>query len=256
MKKILLLMLTVTVISICNGQNAIGYSSTNAVPHREVYAQSNLTPQHTTAHDSILIMQWLDSILGNIHTENLNVVKLEHKYYTNYYDTILKAPIYSTYLLTKYHLIENVKRSPQFYHDPMVCCQATDQDYARNGKYDKGHLSPDADFRFDSTAEHEIMYCDNTAPQISRFNRGIWKELEMHVRNICNQYDSVTVWTGCIYSTSSLNGIRIPSNYWKVIKYQGKYSAWMGNNQENESNDINTMTADLFVIKELTGIEF
>lgn len=187
------------------------------------------------------------------------VVILPHTYYTCYYDTIKKAPIYSTYILTKAHLdTQACKRSPRFFADPMVSevNQANNKTYWHNGKYDKGHLSPDDDFRFDSTAEHEAMYYTNVAPQISSFNRITWKAVETFTRNICEKYDSVTVWTGCIYGSDQLNGISVPIDYWKVIRYDGQIQAWLGKNEPNTNSDQSSISDSVEDVEKLTGLTF
>lgn len=105
--------------------------------------------------------------------------------------------------------------------------QGSNGAYKGNGKYDKGHLAPAADFCFNTTAYRESMFYTNTAPQVDYFNEHLWESVEEAVRDSCRKYGKVKVYTGCVYGKERLRGIAIPSAYWKVIVYgQNQMAGW------------------------------
>lgn len=59
---------------------------------------------------------------------------------------------------------------------------ANDQDFRYSG-YDRGHLAPAADMSYSSKAMAESFLYSNVSPQLPSLNRGIWKNLELLVRN-------------------------------------------------------------------------
>lgn len=177
-----------------------------------------------------------------------------HKYYTIYYDSIMHGPDYTEYWLTKNKLKQVTNRPPTFYPDTSIDkkFQATNKLYVKS-IFDKGHLSPADDFRFNKDAEHESMYLTNIAPQMPRFNRGTWKALEAYTRRLTKQYDSIEVFTGVIYGDKKLSKgttfEEIPTYYWKVLMYSGIKEFYVGKNETPKTKDINSMkvTEDEFI---------
>jgi endonuclease G len=100
----------------------------------------------------------------------------------------------------------------------------------------------------------QTFYLSNISPQVPRFNRGYWKKLEKHVRDLTKEYDVVRVVTGPLYlpheakdgkkyvtyEVIGKNDAAVPTHFFKLI------SAWKGNsfsswgyilpNQEIESS--------------------
>ena len=83
---------------------------------------------------------------------------------------------WSAYCLTEEELVKNTSRSNDFRPDPEISTgSASLADYRKSG-YDRGHLSPAADFAFDEKAMSETFFMSNMSPQAGSFNRGIWKD--------------------------------------------------------------------------------
>lgn len=154
-------------------------------------------------------------------------ITIDHTYYSIRYDTISKYPLYTHYSLDSTKLINRVRRSKGFILDNKVksVLQGESSDYKYTG-WDKGHLSPNDDFRFDKVAEAENMIYTNVAPQNPKLNAGVWKALEIHARSVAKYY-SVEIWTGCIYGSSKTGKIFIPTHFWKLIKYSNMVEAYM-----------------------------
>ena len=131
---------------------------------------------------------------------------------------------WSAYCLTEEELAKNANRSNDFRPDPQISTgSASLSDYKKSG-YDRGHLSPAADFAFDEKAMSETFYMSNMSPQAGSFNRGIWKDLEAQVRVWAKIFGRVYVVSGPIlektadeYKSIGENRVTVPEFYYKVI---------------------------------------
>lgn len=89
--------------------------------------------------------------------------------------------------------------------------------------YDRGHLAPSADFRWNQKALSESYFYSNITPQAPDFNRESWVNLESALRTyvIANNVNLFVV-TGPILSADlekiekSPNGVAIPNYHFKV----------------------------------------
>lgn len=75
--------------------------------------------------------------------------------------------------------------------------RATKNDYVSSG-YDRGHLCAAADCLTQKAVEDSFSLT-NVAPQAPAFNRGYWKKIEHHARELTKQYRAVHVFTGPLY---------------------------------------------------------
>ena len=181
-----------------------------------------------------------------------HIITVHHKYYTLEYDTVLKSPLVSWYVQTTAHAISTNKidrKSVAAFHlDPLIPSRyqvASDNEYkAFNKKFDrfhgrdKGHLSPFTAFNFDIEAAKESMYYTNTAPQYPFFNEHSWEPLEMYVlKTLAPTHDSIFVYTGCLYSDSTMGNVPQPDYYWKVIIYSGNTESWIARNEFTTDSD-------------------
>ena len=131
---------------------------------------------------------------------------------------------WSAYCLTEEELVKNTSRSNDFRPDPEISTgSASLADYRKSG-YDRGHLSPAADFAFDEEAMSETFYMSNMSPQAGGLNRGIWKDLEAEVRLWAANFGRVYVVSGPIleksaseYKTIGENAVVVPEFYYKVL---------------------------------------
>jgi endonuclease G len=74
-------------------------------------------------------------------------------------------------------------------------------DYQKSG-YDRGHLAPAEDMWYSMETMVQSFFYSNMSPQLPRFNLGVWKKLEMQMRNWAVEYDNLYVVTGPILSDS------------------------------------------------------
>ena len=149
---------------------------------------------------------------------------VERKGYAFGYSERHEQPLWVAYRLTADEVTNAVvSRSGSFRSDPTVVSgSATPDDYTRSG-YDRGHLAPAADFRFDRTAMRESFMMSNMSPQLPAFNRGVWKRLEEHVRSLAVRRGSLVIVTGPILRTDAParvigeNRVRVPDAFYKAV---------------------------------------
>lgn len=148
----------------------------------------------------------------------------QFEHYSLCYRESYEQAEWSAYCLTEEELVKNAKRSDDFRSDPEITTgSATPADYKKSG-YDRGHLSPAADFAFDEEAMSETFYMSNMSPQKGGLNRGIWKDLEAEVRLWAKNFGRVYVVSGPIlekpaeeYESIGENQVAVPEFYYKVI---------------------------------------
>jgi endonuclease G len=120
----------------------------------------------------------------------------------------------------------NLARIDSFLPDPLVRTgTAVTADYWNSG-YDRGHLVPSADMRWNADALRATYYYSNISPQLPELNRGTWAELEDWVRRYVNfSGHRVFVVTGpvlrdglpTLQKADRRNEVSIPEYFWKVI---------------------------------------
>ena len=94
------------------------------------------------------------------------------------------------------------------------------EDYRGSG-FDRGHLAPAGDMKWDIRAMSETFLLSNMSPQDPSFNRGIWRRLEEQVRLWAIKKESIYVITGPVLnpidSFIGSNQVGIPEYYFKVL---------------------------------------
>jgi len=186
-----------------------------------------------------------------------HTIEVKHKYYTLEYDTTLKSPLISWYVQTTAHASSPTKidRSTvaAFHQDPLIAPKyqvATNAEYKNNGSYDKGHLSPYTAFGFELEAAKESMFYTNTAPQFSFFNEHPWERLEQYVlKTLAPKYDSMYVYTGCLYGSTKMNDVPVPDYYWKVVVYDMTTEYYLGKNEVTTHTDFDYLKTDANTLK-------
>ena len=147
---------------------------------------------------------------------------ITHKGYTVSYNYDWKIPNWVAYELTDWEVEGEVPRSDRFKPDPMVPqgMTATTNDYKYSG-YDRGHMAPAADMKWDEQVMKESFYLSNICPQNPNLNGGVWKDLEEQVRDLASQKGKIFVVCGPIVNdisnTIGENKVVVPQAFYKVI---------------------------------------
>ncbi len=153
-------------------------------------------------------------------------------------------------------------RSNEFMADPKVQSgSAVSQDYSRSG-YDRGHLCPAGDFKYDKALQDETFYMSNMSPQAPDFNRGIWSDLESRVRKWAKERGDLVIVTGPILSEGlsyigKRNQVAVPEYYYKIV-YDPNAQQAIAFLMPNEGSHalIKSFAVSIDELEKKTGIDF
>lgn len=187
--------------------------------------------------------------------------QVNHQYYILSYNEDTEQANWVLYKLTSDMLAGETERDGNFRNDPLVATKsASTKDYTNSG-YDRGHLCPAADMKFNEKAMYESFYMSNISPQLPGFNRGIWKELETQVRDWARGKDSLYIVTGPIFDETvesiGTNKVRIPVAFYKIL-YGPEKKEMIAFNMPNKASEspLETFTSTVDNLEEITGIDF
>lgn len=190
-------------------------------------------------------------------------VVVNHVYFDLSYSEDHEQAEWVAYALNKSHLSDNDFKRPYFVQDRDVKSGSADWRNYKGSGYDRGHLVPAGDRRFDYNAYHETFLTSNISPQNHDFNSGIWNRLEQKVRYWANRYDGVYVVTGGILEsglrTIGDERVSVPRNFYKIVvdasRSTPKAIAFLIPNEPSQEPFYNyVVTID--VLEEQTGIDF
>ncbi len=145
---------------------------------------------------------------------------VRHTGYTVSYNKNLKIPNWVSYERTREEVQGTEKRSNRFTADPLVTgSMATNNDYKYSG-YDKGHMAPAADMKWDREVMKESFYFSNVCPQHPQLNRKGWEDLENKVREWAMADSAIIIVCGPIVWDNPRtigNKVAVPQQFFKVI---------------------------------------
>jgi len=139
-----------------------------------------------------------------------------------------EQPYWVAYYLSAERLAaENTSRKDKFKEDPNIVTGSAELSDYKNSGYDRGHLAPSADMKWDAQAMDECFYMSNMSPQNKNFNQKIWKYLEEYVRDRAVTDKLLYIVTGPILEdglpTIGDNVVAIPKYYYKaLLDYTGE----------------------------------
>lgn len=149
-------------------------------------------------------------------------------------------------------------------------------DYKSSG-FDRGHQAPAADFSADQTLMDTTFVLSNMGPQQGPcFNQGIWKDLEMAVRDLTETRGRLIVFTGPIYdgklktigdvlkekksSSNNKSRVVVPDAFFKIV-YAPADNRVMAFRISNEKHCKKSFRDAVYLtsvdaIEEVTGFDF
>lgn len=191
---------------------------------------------------------------------------IRRKGYTVSYNKDTRTPNWVAWHLTKGHTYGKASRSNEvFAEDTSVPTpRPTDDDYY-NSRYDRGHMCPAGDNKWDETAMRESFLFTNICPQNHALNKYEWNEVEILCREWAREYGAVDVVCGPLFDkdkapkTIGRNKVRVPDGFFKVVLCrQGKEPKAIGFVFDNSGKKVNVAdhvyTVDY--VERLTGIDF
>lgn len=188
---------------------------------------------------------------------------VKHLGYTLSYNEKNEQANWVAYELTAGETFKTVNRSDDFRPDGDVRTgSATNADYKGMG-YDRGHLAPAADMGWSATTMQESFFYSNMSPQVSGFNRGVWKRLEEQVRQWAVDNRAIYVVTGPLLPdnlpTIGANKVSVPRFYYKVIlDYTSPELKGIGFILPNASSSLplRSFVVTIDYVEKMTGIDF
>jgi len=131
--------------------------------------------------------------------------------------------------------------------------------------YDRGHLAPSADFRWSKKALSESYFYSNMSPQLAKFNRDKWADLEGLLRGYVYAHPKTQLYvvTGPLLNDSlpvverGVNKVSIPGFFFKVVLdlTNNKAIAFIMPNKELKY-PVSSYAVDINEVEEVTGINF
>ena len=190
---------------------------------------------------------------------------LKRKGYTTSYNSNTKAPNWVAWHLTKSHTYGSFQRKDEVFTEDMdvKAPRATDNDYY-NSRFDRGHMCPAGDNKWDKLAMEESFLFTNVCPQNHGLNKYEWNDLEILCRDWAREYGAIDIVCGPIYAkngeqkTIGRNKVWVPDAFFKVILCrQGKPKA-IGFIYKNlgQKQPMSEAVYSVDEIEWLTGIDF
>ena len=156
---------------------------------------------------------------------------LRRKGYTASYNPDWLIANWVAYEITPDEASARGERGSGFEADPDISGRkAQPRDYVHSG-YDRGHLAPAGDMKWNYRAMQETFYLTNICPQNHELNSGVWNDLEQAVRRWARREGPIWVCTGPIVSRNAKrvgsNGVAVPSKFFKAVcrRRNGRYQA-------------------------------
>lgn len=184
--------------------------------------------------------------------------------YTTSYNKDTKLPNWVAWQLTAGHTTGRHKRDGiDFQEDLDVPSpRAVDSDYYGSG-YDRGHMCPSGDCKWDATAQRQSFLFTNMCPQAPSLNRGDWNEMEQACRRWAKRYGNLYIVCGPIlyrqkHKTIGKNKVVVPEAFYKVVLRMGDEPKAIGfiykNGDGNRPKGDYVNTVDQ--VERITGIDF
>lgn len=195
-------------------------------------------------------------------------VVIEHPGHMLVYSEKHEQPKWTAHIAAVDLIKGDLARIDSFLPDPLVKTgTAVTADYWYSG-YDRGHMVPSADMRWNFDALQGTYYYSNICPQVADLNRGAWAELEDWGRRYVNFSGSrLFVVTGPVLKdglptmqkADRKNEVSIPEKFFKIFadldSERPKAIAFVMNNTKQEYPPI-SYAVPVDSVEKLTGYDF
>ena len=188
---------------------------------------------------------------------------VHHEGYSLSYNEKYEQAEWVAYELKKEHLSNTNFKRPYFEIDKTIKTKAAHWKNYKQSGYDRGHLCPAGDRKYNQKAHDETFLTSNISPQLHEFNSGIWNTLEQKVRYWADKYDGVYVVTGGVLNgelpTIGEERVGVPNYFYKVLldynNGKPKAIAFLLEH-ENSNRALSSFAVPVDTIEHLTGIDF
>lgn len=133
-----------------------------------------------------------------------------------------RQPLWVCYILSASQLkMPKMRRRNRFTADPDIRLNPVKPAEYRKTGYDRGHLAPAADMNYAELPMKHSFYMSNMSPQLPGFNRGIWKRLELQIRQWAKREEKLCIITGPLFFSGQPQRIGrmipVPDAFFKII---------------------------------------
>lgn len=198
---------------------------------------------------------------------NISDQVLHYKAITIYYNRKYRVPACVAYELTNTQVSmadapdAEQRNNYNFNRDPNAAGCPEWWEYKDTG-YDRGHMAPAMDMRWDRQAMEQCFLMTNICPQDRELNDGEWRHMEEAIHTWAKRTDRLVIFTGPILRndakrTGKHHDIAVPSKFYKVVydPKQNKAIAFLFKNEMATSSWTNyAVTID--EVEQITGIDF
>ncbi len=186
---------------------------------------------------------------------------VSHTYYTLCYNEKHEQAAWVYYVLNDSMIVENVKKT-FFLKDSLVVPRTLSHSAYTNSGYDRGHLLPAADMKWNQLAMDETFLMSNVSPQNPYFNRnGLWRKLETKVREWVVNHNPLIIIVGGVLTDDlpKLGGktVSVPKYYFKIILNEQDFSSvsFLLENKKDTSL-LSSFVVSVDSIKQISGLDF
>ena len=181
------------------------------------------------------------------------------------YNPTTKIPNWVAWHLTAAHTEGGNDRHENMFHEDTDVPQprVTDDDYYNSG-FDRGHMCPAGDNKWDREALRETFLFTNMCPQVHRLNSGPWNDLEIACRRWAQKYGDIYIVCGPLlddrqHRTIGRRRVVVPERFFKVVLAMNDGPKAIGFIYDNNGRNSEKMFSHATTVDEverLTGIDF
>ena len=206
-------------------------------------------------------------LLDVIVPKNVANQRINHTYYVCYFNADHRIPNCVIYDISATEISQcnapgaEKRKNYKFYADPL-CSDSPDWYEYKNSGYDRGHMAPANDMKFNPTAMSECFYMTNMCPQIHALNDGCWRQLENSCHNWALRDKRLIIASGPILKQDMAkigpnDDISVPGAFFKVIyaPEKGRAIGFIFNN-EKISGSYTKYVVSVDDIERMTGLDF
>ena len=190
---------------------------------------------------------------------------LKRMAYKVWYSEQLRIPMAVSWYLTKEHTYGNNQRKDEMFHpDEDIRNAVTTYDYMQTG-YDRGHMCPAGDNKWNAQALDETFLMTNICPQNHNLNKNDWNDLEQLCRHWARKYGKIYIVCGPVLRGTEhkqigprTKRITVPEAFYKVVLRMGKNPTAIGFVYDNKgkSQPMKQAVRSVDDIERMTGLDF
>ena len=218
--------------------------------------------QHST--EKPVATKGTDALLMQKMTDGTRSQVLQRKAYVVSYNAYYRIPNWVAWKLTAAHTRGDVRRDEMAFSEDYEADgpRVNTNDYMRS-RYDRGHMCPAGDNKWDTEAMEQTFLLTNVCPQHPHLNVEDWNRLEQQTRLWARHYGAVYVVCGPIvnkqnHRTIGRHKVAVPEKFFKVVMRNNGDMAALGfifaNNGTNQPIAQRVVSVDS--IEALTGMDF